>query len=140
MQISRRNLIALSTASIATLAGCGNFGGGSGTGPDDIEQQETRRQRVCTEAYVTNFNWDGQWFNEDTFEGTVVNQGDVAGTVTVELRFWESEATNSLQGSVERSVSVGAQDTRDISVSAHPPTDQTEWATMRVSEQDCEFQ
>lgn len=142
MVISRRRYLRLgSTIGVLAIAGCSDSndsGGDGGSNGGDVNRTP-ERERVCTKAYISDFNWDGVWFSEDDFEATLVNEGEVAGTVIVELKFWESERKNSLQGTVERRVSIGAQDTEDIAISANPPTDNTDWASMDVSEQDCQY-
>ena len=136
--INRRTVLgAISTGLGASLAGCG-IGDSGGQNGDDFEDQE--QERVCTDAYITDFNWDGKWFSEDSFTGTLVNQGDVAGTVVISLEFWESGATETRLGTVERSASIGAQATQEITIEATPPSDNTEWVTMGVTEQACQLQ
>lgn len=139
-RISRRTVLTgVGTGVVVSLAGC-STGGGGGQDNDDFEQQTEEQERVCTEAYIDNFNWDGALFSEDSFTGTLVNEGDVAGTVVISLEFWESEATETRLGSVERSASIGAQATKDITIEANPSSDDAEWATMSVTEQDCQLQ
>lgn len=139
MPRSRRNLLALLSMVALGIGGCSNQGDESGD-DDNFGQLENNQEQVCTEAYVSNFEWDGHFFGEDEFHGTLVNQGNIAGTVTVELRFWESDSENTLEGSVRRSFSIAAQDTRDITIEATPPTDESQWGDMVVGEQDCRFQ
>lgn len=97
----------------------------------DIEWPE------CTRARVTTFDWDSQLFGDDAFRATVINRADIAGTVGVTIDFWQSSDRQSRQGSVSRSVSIGAQATEQVTIRASPPTSETDYATMSVTEQEC---
>lgn len=139
MYLSRRSVLRGSAIGLASVAGCV----GGGIQGSSNRQTRTERERVCTEAVVTSFNWDSKsgFFSdpEDEFEIALINRGDIAGTVVVSVKFWESRNKNQLQGSIERSVSVGAQATREITISAHKPTDDSHWASASVVNQDCQY-
>ena len=139
-ETSRRTVLAgITMGLVASLAGCSTFDDGDQNN-DDFEEPEQEQERVCTEAYITDFNWDGTLFSEDSFTATLVNEGDVAGTVVISLEFWESEAKETRLGTVERSAAIGAQATKEITIEANPPSDNAEWASMSVTEQDCQQQ
>lgn len=93
----------------------------------------------CTDVTITDTDWQ-QSFNqggEDTFTAVLLNEADYAGTVTLRLEFYESDAEQSLQGSIERDFGIGAQERIDARISAHPPTSESEWVLMSIPEQDC---
>jgi len=131
--LSRRRIMAVASTGIGiSIAGCGGSQN-SGEANNQNEQESN-----CTDASIDNFNWDDSLLSEDSFTGTLINEGDVAGEVVISLEFWESEAAETLLGSVERTATIGAQATKDITIEANPPSDNTEWATMSVTQQDCQ--
>lgn len=134
---SRRGFLAVSAATLTGLAGCTALGNNGDDSGNTNNQQQNDRE--CTGAYITNFNWDGSLFGEDAFEAELVNQGDIAGTVTIKLTFYESEDAVNEQGRVTESFSIGAQATKDITIEANAPTDNSNYATMSVASQDCQY-
>lgn len=70
---------------------------------------------------------------------TILNRADIAGSVVVSVQFWESETKDNLQGEIERTVSLGAQSAEDVTIMANPPTEETSWASGKVTEQECQY-
>lgn len=93
----------------------------------------------CTDVTITNFNWEEYMTpgGEDTFTANLLNESEYAGTVTVRLEFYESEAERSRQGTIEREFAFGAQERIDMMISANPPTSESEWVAISVVDQDC---
>ncbi|WP_396613145.1 hypothetical protein ACH9L7_07760 [Haloferax sp. S1W] len=91
----------------------------------------------CTDAYITDFEWTSDGINEDKFTATVINQGDVAGEVIVKVTFYESENEDVRTGSLKRRVAISAQESKDILISANPPTDDSSWASMLLDKEAC---
>lgn len=94
-------------------------------------------EQECTSAYISDFEWQGDIDGEDQFSATVINQGDVAGEVVIQIVFYQSEDESIRTGTIRREASIGAQETRNILIEANPPTEDSNWASMTVSEQAC---
>lgn len=160
--ISRRKLLEVSSLAVLGLAGCIEVetnprGGGEPTTTTrtssgiDITFEDTPEdtptpteeftietiEEECTNAYISNFDWQSNFDSEDEFHATVINQGDIAGEIVVQLTFYQSEDEEIQTGTTRRSVSIGAQETRDIVINANQPTDDSNWAVMQVSQQAC---
>lgn len=99
--------------------------------PDELEME-------CTYAYINGFEWNSG-FEEDTFSGTLINKGDVAGVVPIIIEFYKSESKSVKTGEITRDIAIGAQETKDIQIKGHSPTEDSEWAVMSVGDQDCTF-
>lgn len=68
----------------------------------------------------------------------MINEADVAGEISVELEFWETEDLETSYGTTARSVSIGGQERREISIYANPTSSDVEYTTMSVSRQSCQ--
>jgi hypothetical protein len=161
-RVSRRKLLEISGLGLLSLAGCVDIQTNPRGQEEDTEtptqvtnmsdffdstpentQTPTEGLEIetleeeCTSAYISDFEWESNLDTEDNFYGTVINQGDIAGEIVVQLVFYQSEDTDISTGTTSRSVSIGAQETLDIVINANPPTDDSDWAIMEVSQQDC---
>lgn len=94
-------------------------------------------ERECTNAYVSSFDWQSSFDSPDAFYATILNQADVAGEIVVQLSFYQNEDGTIPTGTVEQIVPIGAQETRDILIETNPPTSDSSWAEMEVTEQGC---
>ena len=139
MRTSRREFIVAGSVSMIGLSGCSALQDDDPGGQNQPEDDDTPiPERECTEAYVSDFNWDSNLFSEDEFQITIINEGDVAGNVEVTLSFWQSESKDVREGTITRRVSIGGQATEDETLSANAPTDESEYASVSVTEQDCQ--
>lgn len=115
-------------------------------GPNDTPAQNEEPTTIsldeafdkkCTSAYISAFDWQPVSDSEDEFYMTVINQGDIAGEIIVQLTFYRSEDKEIQTGTTRRSVSIGSQETQDIVIRANPPTDDSNWVRYEVSQQAC---
>lgn len=134
--IRRRDVLSMTVLGVTGLAGC--IGSDEDQNSDSTTgNMENEVDEECTRASISGFKWENNMFSEDSFSGTVINRGDVAGEVVVTVTFYEDESKRTRTGQTSRRVSISAQESKDIELRANPPTDDSNWATMSVSEQDC---
>lgn len=127
--VSRRTILKTGSVGLIGLAGCAEAGDG-GDGGDEV----VRITADCTAASINEFEWKE---GAGEVHATIVNEGDVAGDVIVEVRFWRSENEVSEQGSVRWSVPIDGHETRELTLDVTAPTAKTHWASM-VVKQDCQ--
>lgn len=131
---SRRKL--LSGIAIATVSGLAGCGGSSGGG----SPSSTTRQKQCTAVHVSDIESQSHLFGDNEYSATLVNQGDIAGTVTLELAWYPTESSNAPSGTTTQRVSIGAQATKDVTIKASPPTDDSDYYNMQIRSQDCKYE
>lgn len=118
---------------ISDLNGDETTDDGNGIDPDEIEFDIE-----CTRVRTTSFDWKSSAFgSEDEFVVELLNRAAVAGVVGIEIRFWESEFKRNKQGTIIESVAIGAQETKEVTITGTAPTSASEYATVVVTDQEC---
>lgn len=142
----RRYLRGTGVAGLVGLAGCpfgGNDGSGGGGLPTAAPTPTETEPEACTNAHVSDFTWEGKEIpsgelnRDEIYYVDMKNEGHVGGTVTVTIEFWRSEEMDVFEGSVERSVSMEAWESKDVVLRVTAPTAESNWASISVSAQDC---
>lgn len=147
-KIARRSFLLVGLLGPLNFPGCVSIetnprdGNDTSSNTDDTSVTESPFGDIdeeCTNAYITNFEWQDVLDREDKFSGTLINNGNIAGEVLIQVEFFLSEDMKERTGSVQRDVPIGAQATKEVTLHANPPTDDSNWAAMKVVEQDCRF-
>lgn len=141
--VSRRTIICGITTAMVYITGCLELR----TNPRNDNTSETGInnssdlpeggfEEECTFASISNFTWE-QSIGGDRFIGTLINRGDIAGEVKIQIEFYTEENSEEITGTVDEWVAIGAQETKEVVITANPPTQNSQWAIMKVEEQDC---
>lgn len=103
---------------------------------DDFPNDPNISEEICTDVEVTELNYDSVFLGDDAFDVSLINRGDVAGEIIVEITLYESESKTTLVGTFQDQVSIGAQTTKEITIRGEPPSEASYYSGT-VTEQDC---